>query len=279
MNSNGARPFPDDLYRVFADLIRERSGIDFTPSNRFLLESRILARVGELRLDSPRSYLHRLRYGSGEESEMDSLIDRITIPETYFFRESEQLGAFTEELLGEWEASARPGSPLRVWSAGCASGEEPYTLAMLLEEKGVFARHTVEIFGSDISLASLARARSGVFRENSFRQTSPERRERFFDAESPGRFRIREEVRRRVTFGRVNLIETARLAALPIFDIIFCRNVLIYLDEASKRAVVASLHKRLVANGHLFLGRVESLIAFSTEFRLRHLERDMVYQK
>ena len=277
MRSNGGAPFPDDVYRLLADMIRARSGIDFTESNRFLLESRVQQRVEELRIESPRVYLQRLRY-SGDETEFDHLLDRVTNPETYFFREAEQLAAFSEDLLPEWEDAPPPGA-LRIWSAGCASGEEPFTVAMLLEEKGFFARHSVEIFGSDISTASLARGRAGIFRENAFRQTSDERRARFFEPEGPGRFRIREEIRNRVSFGRLNLIEPARLAALPRFHVIFCRNVLIYLDDPSKRSVVASLYERLLPGGHLFLGRVESLVAFSTGFRLRHLPHDLVYRK
>jgi chemotaxis protein methyltransferase CheR len=277
VRSNGGAPFPDDVYRLLADMIRARSGIDFTESNRFLLESRVQQRVEELRIESPRAYLHRLRY-AGDESEFDHLLDRVTNPETYFFRESEQLAAFGEDLLPEWEEAPPPG-PLRIWSAGCASGEEPYTIAILLEEKSFFARHSVEIFGSDISVASLARARAGIFRENAFRQTSDGRRARFFDPEGPGRFRIREEIRSRVSFGRLNLIEPARLTALPRFHVIFCRNGLLYLDERSKRSVVASLYERLLPGGHLFLGRVESLVAFSTGFRLRHLPHDLVYRK
>ncbi len=279
MSANGTGHLPDELFRVLSDLIRERTGILFAESNRFLLESRIASRVQELRLDSARSYLYRLRYGSESAAEMDALIDRITIPETYFFREPEQLAAFTEEVLPEWEANARPGASLRIWSAGCATGEEPYTLAMLLAEKDVFSRHPVEIFGSDISTGSLARARGGVYRENAFRQTEPERRSRFFELEGPGRFRLREEIRARVSFGRTNLIEKDRLAVLPAFDVVFCRNVLIYLDEAAKRSVVTSLHERLAPGGHLFLGRVESLVAFATPFRLRHLRTDLVYQR
>jgi chemotaxis protein methyltransferase CheR len=274
----GGAPFPDDVYRTLADLVRARCGIDFTDSNRYLLESRVRTRVEELRLADPRAYLHRIRYGQGAETEFETLIDRVTNPETYFFREPDQLAAFSEDLVAEWDAAAEVG-PLRIWSAGCASGEEPFTLAMLLQEKDFFSRHEVEIFGSDVSVASLARARSGVFRENSFRQTSPERRARFFEAAAPGRFRLREEIRRRVSFGKVNLIESARLAALPHFHVIFCRNVLIYLEDRAKRDVVGALYERLVPGGHLFLGRVESLVAFSTAFRLRHLPHDLAYRK
>lgn len=279
MNGNGVSVFPQDLFRILAGLIRDKSGIDFSDSNRFLLESRIGNRIQELRLNGPRAYLDHLRYGAQAEAEMEALLDRVTNPETYFFREPEQLSAFTEEILVEWEASAPEGRTLRLWSAGCATGEEPFTLAMLLEEKKFFDRHPIDIFGSDISSGSVARARAGIYRENSFRQTTEERKSRFFLPEGIGRFRIIEPVRDRVSFGRVNLIDTRKLTALPQFDVIFCRNVLIYLDDVSKRNVVASLYQQLVPGGHLFLGRVESLVAFATEFHLRHLQNDMVYQK
>lgn len=279
MNGNGVSAFPQDLFRILAGLIRDKSGIDFGDSNRFLLESRIGTRILELRLDGPRAYLDRLRYGSQAEAELDALLDRVTNPETYFFREPEQLAAFTDEVLPEWENTAPEGRTLRLWSAGCATGEEPFTLAMLLEEKNLYARRPVDIFGSDLSSGSLSRARAGTYRENSFRQTSEERKERFFIPQGGGRYQIKEEIRDRVSFGRVNLIDSRRLATLPQFDVIFCRNVLIYLDDVSKRSVVASLHQQLVPGGYLFLGRVESLVAFSTEFHLRHLQHDMVYQK
>jgi chemotaxis protein methyltransferase CheR len=279
VSTNGSSHFSKDVIRLLAGLIRDKSGIEFSESNHFLLESRIGQRVQELHLDGPRTYLDRLRYGPLAEAELESLLDRVTNPETYFFREPEQLEAFTEEVLPEWESAAPQEAPLRIWSAGCATGEEVFTLAMLLEEKGVFGRRSVDLFGSDLSSASLARAREGVFRENSFRQTSEDRKRRFFETEGPGRYRIREEIRARASFGRVNLIESKRLAALPVFDVVFCRNVLIYLDETAKRSVMSSLYQQLVPGGHLFLGRAESLVAFATEFHLRHLVRDMVYQK
>jgi chemotaxis protein methyltransferase CheR len=276
---NGQASLPNDVFRILAGLILERSGIEFGEANRFLLESRVAYRIRELRLDGMRSYLYHLRYGPAGASELDALVDRVTNPETYFFREPDQLAAFSDEVVPAWEASASPDDTLRVWSAGCASGEEPYTLAMLLDERGVFGRREVDIVGSDISTTSLARARSALYRENSFRQTSEERRARFFELDAPGRFRLRSDIRNRVSFGRANLIEPARLSALSRFDVIFCRNVLIYLSEPAKRTVVEALYDRLKPGGHLFLGRVESLVAFATAFRLRHLERDMVYQK
>jgi chemotaxis protein methyltransferase CheR len=279
VNGEGAAGVPGDVFRSLAAVLRDRCGLEFGDGNRYLLESRVLARIRELRLEGPRAYVQHLRYGPGAPAELDTLIDRVTNPETYFFREPEQLRAFTEEILPSWEERARAGAPLRIWSAGCASGEEPFTFAMLLEEMGYFGRRSVEILGSDISTASLARARQATFRENSLRETSPERRERFFDADGPGRFRLRDAVRGRVAFSRTNLADRAELSALPPFDVVFCRNVLIYLCPEAKRSVVAGIHSRLAPGGFLVLGRVESLVALSTEFRLRHLRNDMVYQK
>jgi chemotaxis protein methyltransferase CheR len=282
IGGNGMRPPPltDDLFRLFSDWIRGRSGIEFSESNRYLLEKRLQRRAEELGLDSLTRYYHRLKYDSPAEAEADRILDLISNPETYFFREPEQLAAFADEIIPELLAkgAGRDGA-LRIWSAGCATGEEPYTIAMMLEERGVFRKASVDIFASDIASAALARARGGTYREASFRQIPAGVRERFFEQESTGRWRIDDIVRRRVTFGRVNLVEDARVAALPTFDVIFCRNVLIYFSEPWKRRAVGLLHSRLREGGYLLLGHAESLISVSTAFRLRHLTHDLVYQR
>jgi chemotaxis protein methyltransferase CheR len=282
IGGNGVRPpaLTDDLFRLFADWIRSRSGIEFSEANRYLLEKRLQRRAEELGLDSLTRYYHRLKYDSPTDAEADRILDLISNPETYFFREPEQLAAFADEIVPEL---LRKGPPeqgaLRIWSAGCATGEEPYTIAMLLEERGIFARVPVDIFASDIAGAALTRARDGTYRETSFRQIPEGIRERFFHQESPGRWRIDDAIRQRVTFGRVNLVEEAHVASLPAFDVIFCRNVLIYFGEPWKRRAVALLHGRLREGGYLLLGHAESLISVNTAFHLRHLVHDLVYQR
>ena len=150
---------------------------------------------------------------------------------------------------------------------------------MLLQEQGWFDRAAFEIFASDISQQALVRARKGQYRESAFRATDPNIRDRFFVRESDGSWRIADAIRNRVSFGRLNLYDGARVSLLGSVDVIFCRNVIIYFDEASKKTVIGSFYNRLVDGGYLLLGHSESLISLSTQFRLRHLKHDMVYQK
>ena len=168
---------------------------------------------------------------------------------------------------------------MRIWSAGCSSGEEPYSIAMLLQEAGYYRDATFEIFASDINQAVLSKARRGQYRENAFRATDPGLREKYFTRDADGSWRISDEIRNRVSFGRLNLYDEARVSLLGHLDIIFCRNVIIYFDDSSKRVVVGNFYNRLVEGGYLLLGHSESLISLSTQFKLRHLKNDMVYQK
>ena len=275
-DAEGASLFPTSSSGS-SRIVRDRCGIEFTTSNRFLLESRIAAprrRVAARRravVPSPAA----IRQHGGIE--VDALIDRVTNPETYFFREPEQLAAFTDEVVPEWERES-PARAAQGLERGVRLRRRALHARHAAGRERVFERHDVDIFGSDVSPGASGSPGRRLPRElvpADFRGAPLE----VLRAEGPGRYRIREDVRRRVSFGRVNLIESARLSTLPVFHVIFCRNVLIYLSDSAKRSVVASLHRRLAPGGYLFLGRVESLVAFSTEFHLRHLKHDMVYQK
>ncbi|HEX7191753.1 MAG TPA: CheR family methyltransferase, partial [Thermoanaerobaculia bacterium] len=142
-----------------------------------------------------------------------------------------------------------------------------------------YDRATIEIFASDISSEVLVRARKGQYRETAFRTTDPTLRDKYFTRETDGGWRIADEIRNRVSFGRLNLYDEPRVSLLGNVDVIFCRNVIIYFDDASKKHVVASFYNRLTDGGYLLLGHSESLISLSTQFRLRHLKNDMVYQR
>jgi chemotaxis protein methyltransferase CheR len=269
---------PDDVFRMLRDSIYTRSGLWFSDSSKYLLQKRLSPRAVALNFDSFQKYYYFLQYDPRADSEFDQIFDVVTTNETYFFREPAQLGAFIEEIVPEM-LEKKGGRKLRIWSAGCSSGEEVYTIAMLLNEKGYFDRHQIEIFGSDINQQVLAKARKAVYRENSFRATEPETRDRYFERESDSTWRLRDSLRNRVSFGRLNLYDDARVSLLGFLDIIFCRNVIIYFDDASKRTVVQNFYNRLLDGGYLLLGHSESLISLSTQFKLRHLKHDMVYQK
>ena len=269
---------PDDVFRLLREQIYNRTGMWFTDSSKYLLQKRLSPRARELNFDSFQKYFYFLQYDPRAEAEFDHIYDLVTTNETYFFREPAQLAAFTEEIIPDL-LTRKSIRKVRIWSAGCSSGEEPYSIAMLLQEAGLYAHAVFEIFASDINQAVLAKARRGQYRENAFRATDPAVRDRYFAREGDGSWRISDDIRNRVSFGRLNLYDEARVSLLGHVDVIFCRNVIIYFDEASKRVVVGSFYNRLLDGGYLLLGHSESLISLSTQFKLRHLKNDMVYQK
>jgi chemotaxis protein methyltransferase CheR len=269
---------PDDVFRLLRDQIYRRSGIWFNDTSKYLLQKRLSPRARELNFDSFQKYFYFLQYDPRADAEFDQIFDLVTTNETYFFREPAQLQAFIEEIVPDLMAR-KPVKKIRIWSAGCSSGEEAYSIAMLLEEAGWYEHAAFEIFASDINQQVLAKARKGSYRENAFRATQPLLREKYFTREADGAWRIRDEIRNRVSFGRLNLYDEARVSLLGHLDIVFCRNVIIYFDDSSKKVVVSNFYNRLIDGGYLLLGHSESLISLSTQFKLRHLKNDMVYQK
>jgi chemotaxis protein methyltransferase CheR len=233
------------------------------------------------RLTNFRDYYYLLRYSPGKDQELTEVIDLLTTNETYFFREDFQLRTFQDEILPELrERKERSDNRhLRIWSAGCSSGEEPYTIAMLLLDQPWLRQWRIEVIGTDISQRVLHLARQGIYGEAAFRATDPLYRQRFFTAEADGRARIRDEVRSLVTISHLNLFDTGRVALLGRMDVVFCRNVIIYFDLNGKKKVIDIFHQRLFPEGFLLLGHSESLMNITTAFRLRHFKHDMVYQR
>src|SRR5438045_5471405 len=239
---------PDAVFRLMRDEIYKRTGMWFNDSSKYLLQKRLSPRAKELNFDSFQKYFYFLQYDPRAEAEVDQIYDLVTTNETYFFREPAQLAAFTEEIVPDI-LTRKPVKKIRIWSAGCSSGEEPYSIAMLLSEAGWYEKAAFEIFASDINQQVLARARKGQYRENAFRATEANVRERYFSREADNSWRIRDEIRNRVQFGRLNLYDEARVSLLGRLDLVFCRNVIIYFDDASKRIVVTNFYNRLAEGG------------------------------
>ncbi len=269
---------PDDVFRLMRDQIYKRTGMWFSDNSKYLLQKRLSPRAKEMNFDSFQKYFYFLQYDPRAEAEFDQIYDLVTTNETYFFREPAQLAAFAEEIVPEI-LSRKTVKKIRIWSAGCSSGEEPYSIAMLLSEAGHYNHATFEIFASDINQQVLAKARRGFYRESAFRATEIPLRDKYFSPNGDGSWRLHDDIRNRVSFGRLNLYDEARVSLLGHLDIIFCRNVIIYFDDVSKRVVVTNFYNRLTESGYLLLGHSESLISLSTQFKLRHLKNDMVYQK
>ncbi len=273
-------PLPDDIFRLLRDFIHGYCGIFFDDGSKFLLERRLMRRLEQRRLRSFEEYYHFLRYDRKREEELAVLVDNLTTNETYFFRESPQLRAFSEEILPELREVLADRKVIRIWSAGCSTGEEPYTIAILLLESGDWWRDwQVEILGSDINQRVLHTARKGVYKKSAHRVTSPEMLGKYFTEEEKGNYRIADRVRKLVSFSYLNLLDPYKTSLISNMDIIFCRNVIIYFDKEAKKKVIESFYEKLRKGGYLLLGHSESLINISNAFALRTLKNDMVYQK
>jgi chemotaxis protein methyltransferase CheR len=276
-----------DEFRLLRDLFVARAGIQFGPESRFALERRLRERLMVLKLTSFAEYHQYLRFGTQAAAEWDEAIDLLTTNETYFFREERQLRAFQNEVLPLLEVQARPRRRLAIWSAGCSTGEEAYTIGALVHQSMLFPRRSdasgapewdVRIYGSDISRRCVAAARRGVYTESSFRVTTPEARRAFF-LERPDGWHVAEAIRQLCHFGQMNLLDEDRSRVLGRADAIFCRNVLIYFDPRARKTAIEVLYDRLNPGGILLLGHSESLLNVSTAFELLHLKDDLVYRK
>jgi chemotaxis protein methyltransferase CheR len=277
-------------FRLLRDLFSARTGLQFGLEARFALERRLRERLAVLNLTSFAEYYHHLRFNARADVEWDEAIDLLTTNETYFFREDHQLRAFREELLPILAEQARPRRRLSVWSAGCSTGEEVYTIAILLEQSGLFPRSTrvaggigapafdVRVQGTDISRRCINAARRAIYGASAFRSTSPDVRRKFF-VEGPQGLQVAAHVRELCHFGQMNLLDEDRTRVLGRADAIFCRNVLIYFDAHARRKAIEMFHERLYPGGVLLLGHSESLLNVSTAFELLHLRDDLVYRK
>jgi len=265
-------------FRLLRDRVYEHAGLHFDEDAMFLFERRLVDRVEALGLDDFYAYYKYLRFHPQGYSELEEAIERLTTKETYFFRQEYQLRAFRDQLLPELEQGLRPRRRIGIWSAGCATGEEAYTIAVLLLESRRFAGWDLKVVGSDICRGSVAAARRGVYREAAFRTTPDEVRDRYFIPCGDG-WEVVQEVKKVCHFGQLNLMDGGHVLMAGQVDVIFCRNVLIYFDMKSRRRVIDAFYDRLAPGGYLLLGHSESLLNLSTAFELVHLKEDLVYRK
>jgi chemotaxis protein methyltransferase CheR len=267
-----------DDFRVLRALVNGYCGIDLTVDQRAGVERRLRDRVSILGIDSFSEYVRLLRTDPKGRGELDEAVEALTTNETYFFREDYQLRAFKDEVIPLLAQQASARKRLAVWSAGCSTGEEVYSIAITLLETPDLAGWDLRVYGSDISKRCLAHARRAVYRPSAFRATPPEMKRRWFH-DGPDGLLVQERVRQLCHFGHLNLLDGDRAPALGRMDAVFCRNVLIYLDPLSRRRVIDLFHQRLYPGGVLLLGHSESLLNVSTAFELLHLRDDLVYRR
>lgn len=273
---------PDpELVRI-RDLVYQVAGI-FHPENKLrLLLDRCSRRMKELQMPTLHEYFECLTIRPMRQVELIALLNEITIGETCFFRNQPQLNALRQVVIPKiLEAKSNlPLRRLRIWSAGCSTGEEPYTLNMLLLEEahGRLKDWTIEILATDLNENSLAHAKTAIYGAYSTRNLTPHYRQKYF-IPAGEQLQVQPEVRRAINFSRLNLSDDSRMTFMKGLDIIFCCNVLIYFDLVSKRRVIQHFYNNLLPHGYLFLGHSESLYGVSDEFRLIHLPAATAYVK
>ena len=270
----------NETFRLLRDMIYEQSGIFFPESKKYLLENRLRRRLEERNCQTFEDYYYFLKYDPGREGEFLCLFDVVTTNETSFFRDPGQLMAFENGVLHTLvkEKETRGEKRLRFWSAGCSTGEEPYTLAIIIIERQEQLKNwTVEIMASDISEGVLQSAKRAIYNQNAIRNTPPAILTRYF-RNSGGNYAVKEEVKNLVRFYRLNLFDQARVRAVRGMDVVFCRNVLIYFTREEQARILARFAAALPEGGALVLGRAETLAGkerqlFQSEFPAERIYR------
>lgn len=258
-------------------LIHERTGAFFDNGKADLLTDKLSPLVIERGFTSFLDYYYLLKYDETAQDEWRNVMNALSVPETYFWREIDQVRALVEAILPQW-FNAYGREPLKIWSAACATGEEPLTIAMALNEAGWFDRAAIEIYASDASSSAIEKARRGVYRERAFRNLSPELRAKYFTREgAASSWRVKEDLHARVRWSVANLMDEREVAALASAHVIFCRNVFIYFSESGIAKTVRSFAKHIRPPGYLFVGASESLLRLTTDFNLEEINNAFVY--
>ncbi|HEY3853308.1 MAG TPA: protein-glutamate O-methyltransferase CheR [Verrucomicrobiae bacterium] len=264
---------PDGISGLLRDLIHERTGLFFEDVRMDILLEKLEPHAQEMGCQSFLEYYYALK--DNTHSEWNHAWDALSVQETYFYREMSQVNALTEAILPAW--FAKGNRPFRIWSAACATGEEPYSIAIALIEAG-FGAHPIEIAASDASPNALSKAAAAVYREKSFRSFSPALREKYFTA-VPGGWKLSSIITNRVMFKKANLFEPGEIVSLAYAHAIFCRNVFIYFSPFSIRRTVATIAMRMPSGGHLFVGASESLLRMTTDFELKEVAGALAYAR
>ncbi|MCJ2126812.1 CheR family methyltransferase [Methylobacterium sp. J-077] len=269
----------EDEYEKFYEYFYRRTGISFSGRKEYFVEKRLLERIAKTGSDSFKAYFTLLRFQpSGEE--LQHLVNLMTVNETYFFREDYQFDALVRGILPEITRTRRPGGTLRIWSMPCSTGEEPYSIAIqILEYWSRADEFAIEITGSDIDSRVLADARKGIYGNRSLQRLSPELRKKYFRRLGDDQFEIHEELRGSIEFSIANLSDPIHMHRYRAMDVIFCRNLLIYFDDTSRRSAVEALYECLTPGGFICLGHSESMSRMSSMFLPRKFGDTIVYQR
>ena len=266
-----------DELGLVTGLLYRLTGMTFGENKRYYIERRIAERMKQSGIVSPRAYL---AHAGLDQAERQALINAFTINETYFYREDHQFRALGDQILPDVVRTKRPGDLVRIWSLPCSTGDEPYSIAIwLLENWPMVDAYNIEIVGSDIDTVAIEAAKAGRYAARALSRLPGALVDRYFEAEHRHHRRIIDDLRESVQFTVVNLVDPASVALQGRFDVILCRNLLIYFDDASRLAAADNLYDRLHPSGFLCLGHSESMARISDRFEFVRLDDAIVYRR
>ena len=269
-----------EQFEKLRKVVYDRSGIYFQDSKKYVLESRLSRRLEELEFDDFDQYIMFLTAGPYQTDEFQEMFNRITINETSFFRNEPQLEVFEKQVLPQLLEQNKTKKTLRIWSAACSSGEEPYTLAIQVHRSlGVrLADWRIEILGTDISEKVLVTAQSGKYPHYSIRSVNPMVLNRYFKQEG-NLYHLDPTIQSMVTFEKLNLKDRLAAKRFGTWDVIFCRNVMIYFDDEMKNGCARLFHEQLQDDGTLFIGHSETLRNLDVTFEALPYPQGFAYKK
>lgn len=281
LDSHDRPKLTPETYKLLRDVIYDKTGLYFAESKRYFLESRLYKRLVENNLNSFEDYHYFISYDVNKEIEFRKLTSAVVTNETSYFRDPLQLDIFLKGILPKIreQKESLPGKSIRVWSSASSTGEEPYTLAMMLMEEGIHLDgFGIEVFGSDISDTVLQAAERAVYDDYSIRNTPETYLKKYFSKTGES-YNLDTRVKSFVKMSKANLIDPADIRQFRNMDVVFCRNVLIYFDDASKKKAVNNIYDSLAPKGYLIVGFSESLHSITRLFKPVNIGKSLVYQK
>lgn len=268
----------DTTFTLLRDLIEERTGLEYPNSRAELLGEKLAERAIDCGFSSFLDYYYLLKYDDKALKEWTYLLDSLSVQETFFWREIDQIKALVDVLVPEYLAS-KPNQTMRIWSAACATGEEPLTIAMALNEAGWFENASIEIYASDASQSAIDKAINGVYQNRSFRNLPANLKAKYFQKEQDNQWRIIPEIHARINWQIANLMEYSETKKLANASVIFCRNVFIYFSDKAICKTVKEFYNAMESPGYLCVAASESLLKLTNDFELQEIGGAFIYVK
>lgn len=274
-------PVRDSTFTILRDLILQKTGLFYSENKKDLLADKLFPRLAAYHFDSFLDYYYLLKYDAADTDEWFRVMDQLSVPETYFWREFDQIELLSKTLLSAYFKQYHcpfSSRPIAIWSAACATGEEPLSIAIALQEAHLFEQIPIQIYASDASVKAIEQAKKGIYRRRSFRTLSPYLQEKYFTKQDDY-WQISPDIHRHIRWEVANLSNPVEIHRLSQATFIFCRNVFIYFSEQAIKKTVEQFYNNMTTPGYLFVSASESLLQLNTHFELQTIDGAFVYVK